>query len=62
MASIQKVAKGYRAQVKTLGVRDSAVFLPSARQWLRTMQTSQQASCTVCARRFVVMLKEVSPH
>lgn len=31
MASIQKTAKGYRAQVKTLGVRDSQVF-PTRRE------------------------------
>ncbi|WP_312993334.1 integrase [Achromobacter animicus] len=31
MASIQKIAKGYRAQVKTLGVRDSQVF-PTRRE------------------------------
>lgn len=31
MASIQKTAKGYRAQVKTLGIRDSQVF-PTRRE------------------------------
>jgi|GEM_PF-4980238 len=71
MASIQKVTKGYRAQVKTLGVRDSAVFSTKreAVLWAAQRETvikdnagkpaGELHSLRDALRRYS---KEVSPH